>query len=219
MSESVPPSQQPERAPEPPPVHVPGEHGPGEHAPGEQGPGAGFRGRKGLVRLVPRGRGARWAALGAAVVIVAGGAAVAGVAVADRHSDRRPVGAREFRLSYEDGARRAGPGPGEYRAGERHQRTERGVPVPHDGSGDGGPRPALPKAAPAPLPSLGIAEAAGKAAGAVSGGTVESLRVVGQEGGGSAWAAVVIGPDGVRHAVTVSGADGTVTSNTVIPGR
>ncbi|MFD3803045.1 hypothetical protein ACFWSF_11195 [Streptomyces sp. NPDC058611] len=208
MSESVPPSQQPERAPEPTPVPAP------EHA-----PGAGFRGRKGLVRLVPRRRGARWAALGAAVVLVAGGVAVAAVAVADRHSDRRPVGAREFRISYEGGDRRGGPGPGEHRAGERRERTEPGVPAPRDGSGDGGLRPAPPKGAPAPLPSLGIAEAAGKAAGAVGGGKVESLRVVGQEGGGSAWAAVVLGPDGVRHAVTVSGTDGTVTGNTVISGR
>ncbi|WP_326586154.1 hypothetical protein [Streptomyces sp. NBC_01294] len=50
----------------------------------------------------------------------------------------------------------------------------------------------------------------------MTGGKVESLRVVGQEGGGSAWLAVVLGPDGVRHAVTVSGTDGTVTSNTTV---
>jgi hypothetical protein len=57
-----------------------------------------------------------------------------------------------------------------------------------------------------------------KAAAAVAGGRVESLRVVGQQGGGSAWLAVVIGPDGVRHDVTLSGADGAVTGNTVAAG-
>lgn len=208
MSESVPPSEQPERAPEPTFRPTP-----------ENAPETGARSRKGLVRLVPRQRGARWAALGAAVVIVGGGVAVAAVAVADRHSDRHPIGAREFRVRYEGGDQRAGAGPGEHRAGERRVRTEPGAPAPRDGSADGGVRPALPKGAPAPLPSLGIAEAAEKAAGAVSGGKVESLRVIGQEGGGSAWSAVVLGPDGVRHAVTVAGTDGTVTGNTVVPGR
>ncbi|MER5808310.1 hypothetical protein ABT143_08980 [Streptomyces sp. NPDC002033] len=46
------------------------------------------------------------------------------------------------------------------------------------------------------------------------GGKVESLRAVAQEGGGGAWRAVVLGQDGVRHAVIVSGADGTITGNT-----
>lgn len=63
--------------------------------------------------------------------------------------------------------------------------------------------------------ALPAAQAVDKAAGAVSGGKVESLRVVAQQGGGSAWQAVVLGPDGVRHAVTLAGADGTVTGNTV----
>ncbi|MEU9193186.1 hypothetical protein [Streptomyces hundungensis] len=54
-----------------------------------------------------------------------------------------------------------------------------------------------------------------KAAGAVPSGKVESLLVVAQQGGGSAWQAVVLGTDGIRHAVTLAGADGTVTSNTV----
>lgn len=43
--------------------------------------------------------------------------------------------------------------------------------------------------------------------------------MIGQEGGGSAWLAVVVGPDGVRHRVTLSGADGAVTGNTTVPGR
>ncbi|MCT9094076.1 hypothetical protein N4G70_35275 [Streptomyces sp. ASQP_92] len=69
--------------------------------------------------------------------------------------------------------------------------------------------------APAPLPALPAAQAVDKAAGAVSGGKVESLLVVTQQGDGSAWQAVVLGPDGVRHAVTLAGTDGTATSNTV----
>ncbi|MGW6984587.1 hypothetical protein ACWGE1_34915, partial [Streptomyces sp. NPDC054932] len=68
--------------------------------------------------------------------------------------------------------------------------------------------------APVPVPSLAIGDAAEKAAAAVPGGKVTALRAVAQEGGGSAWLAVVIGTDGVRHAVTVSGTDGTITSNT-----
>lgn len=67
----------------------------------------------------------------------------------------------------------------------------------------------------APLPSLPATQAVDKAAGAVSGGKVESLRVVVEQGGASAWDAVVLGPDGVRHDVTLSGSDGTVTGNSV----
>ncbi|MCY0943189.1 hypothetical protein [Streptomyces antarcticus] len=215
MSESVPSSEQPERVPEPTPGPVPG-----------SAPETGSRSRKRLGGLVPRHRGARWAAAAAAVVIVGGGIAVVAVAAADRHPDRHRSGAFEFRARGEggEGGRRGGAGAGEFRArefraGERLVRTEPGAPGPREGSADAGPRPVSPKGAPAPLPSLGIGEAAQKAAGAVSGGKVESLRVVGQKGGGSAWSAVVLGPDGVRHAVTVSGTDGTVTGNTVVPGR
>ncbi|MFD4910124.1 hypothetical protein [Kitasatospora purpeofusca] len=47
------------------------------------------------------------------------------------------------------------------------------------------------------------------------GGKVESLHPVSVTGGGRAWQAVVLGPDGVRHAVTVDGATLAITSNTV----
>ncbi|MFG2981160.1 hypothetical protein ACGFYQ_07840 [Streptomyces sp. NPDC048258] len=207
MSESVPPSEQPENA-----------------------PGPGVRKRVPLGRLVPRSKGARWAALGAAAVIVGGGAVA--VAVAEHHDDR----ARAFGGPH---AAWAGPGhesegkrgPGD--AGEKRERMrfdmkglgpkELGALKERGGKGGGHGVPGAPgdsaKAAPLPLPSLAIGQAAEKAAGAVEGGKVESVRVVAQEGGGSAWLAVVIGPDGVRHAVTVSGTDGTVTGNTTLTAR
>ncbi|MGW0753569.1 hypothetical protein [Streptomyces sp. NPDC002587] len=203
---SVPPSEQPESTPEP-----------------------GVRKRAPLGRLVPRSKGARWAALGAAAVIVGGGAAA--VAVAGHHDGQ--VGAHGGpRMAWagpgHEGEGKRGPGkPGEPGGpGEKRERMRldlRGMGPGQPGTlkehgakgGPGGPG----KAAPAPLPSLAIGQAAEKAAGAVEGGKVESLRVVAQEGGGSAWRAVVIGPDGVRHAVTVSGTDGTVTGNTTLTGH
>jgi hypothetical protein len=45
---------------------------------------------------------------------------------------------------------------------------------------------------------------------------VESLAVVAEQGGGSAWQAVVVGTDGVRHRVTIDGAGGSITGNTVV---
>jgi hypothetical protein len=72
--------------------------------------------------------------------------------------------------------------------------------------------------APEPLPSLPADQAALKAAAAVAGGKVESLEVVPEQGGGSAWQTTVIGTDGVRHLVTVDGTSGTVTGNTAIGG-
>ncbi|MFD3720798.1 hypothetical protein [Streptomyces sp. NPDC058674] len=195
MSQSFPPSEQPESAPEP----VSGA-------------------RKGLVRFVPRRTGARWAALGAAVVVVAAAAGAVGVAVADNDRDRAFGGPRAARFDHEGGERRALKGPGEPRTGERLAGKERTGPH-REGPAGGAARGIVPKGAPAPLPSLAIAAAAEKAAGAVSGGKVESLRVVPQDGGGSAWLAVVLGPDGVRHAVTVSGTDGAITGNTTVGGR
>lgn len=61
-------------------------------------------------------------------------------------------------------------------------------------------------------------QAAQKAAGAVTGGKVASLLSVAEQGGGSAWQATVVGPDGVHHLVTVDGTSGTITSNTTIGG-
>ncbi|WP_412075018.1 hypothetical protein ACLF6K_02690 [Streptomyces xanthophaeus] len=208
MSESNPPSAQPE---------------PSEHQQSASGaPAAGARGRAALGRLVPRSKGARWAALGTAVVVVGGG--VTAVAVAGHHHEHGDRGPRiAVAVPGHEGLlkrRLEGMGPGQDRE-EGAPGRKKGSPEEHKVFGDreapggwGGLSKAAP--APAPLPSLAIGEAAEKAAGAVTGGKVESLRVVAQEGGGSAWLAVVLGPDGVRHAVTVSGTDGTVSSNTTL---
>ncbi|MEW2415510.1 hypothetical protein AB0953_17570 [Streptomyces sp. NPDC046866] len=169
------------------------------------------QGRARLVRLVREGR-ARWVALGL-VVAVGGGAAA--VAVAEHHHGERGHArfAAEGREHGHGGKQAGGPF-----AGKRHKSGE---PAVVDGK-RGWPAPAAPGQraggglkAPAPLPSLPAAQALEKAAAAVEGGKVEALRSVPQEGGKSGWLAVVIGPDGVRHAVTLSGEDGTVTSNSV----
>ncbi|MFE9633595.1 hypothetical protein [Streptomyces sp. NPDC006463] len=203
MSESVPPSEQPENAPEP-----------------------GARGRVPLGRLVPRSKGARWAALGAAAVIVGGGAAA--VAVAGHHDGRvRAHEGPHMAWAGPDHEGQGKRGPGDAREKRERMRLDlKGMGPKEPGAlkghglmgGPGGPGDHA-KAAPLPLPSLAIGQAAEKAAAAVEGGKVEGLRVVAQEGGGSAWRAVVIGADGVRHAVTVSGTDGTVTGNSVLTGH
>ncbi|MFE6912014.1 hypothetical protein [Streptomyces erythrochromogenes] len=206
MSESVPP----------PPEQLP-----------QNAPETGARKRVALTRLVPRGRRTRWVAAGAVVVVVGGG--LAAVAAAEHHHhDRAGRGPHTIRFEAGPGggAERGpqGGAPGEQRAGKApggedgpRVRERFGHPdAPgrsegRDGSGKDG-------RAPAPLPSLAIGDAAGKAAAAVPGGKVESLRAVAQEGGGGAWRAVVLGPDGVRHVVTVSGTDGTITGNTTLGG-
>ncbi|MEV8524278.1 hypothetical protein AB0451_08970 [Streptomyces sp. NPDC052000] len=176
----------------------PPEHpvGPGEEAAGPTGKAAGRRGR--FTRLTRQGR-MRWVALGL-VVLIGGGAAAA--AVAEHHHEERAGG----RYAAEGRDHRGGPETD----GRHGAKKMREAGQDRQGSAAG----SLAQA-PAPLPALPAAQAVDKATGAVSGGKVESLRVVAQQGGGSAWQAVVLGPDGVRHSVTLAGADGTVTSNTV----
>ncbi|MER6444315.1 hypothetical protein DEJ51_00490 [Streptomyces venezuelae] len=205
MSDSVPPSGQAETAALSAPVTA---------------PEAGARKSAALGRLVPRGKRTRWAAAGAVAVVVVGGATA--VAVAGHHD-------HHMRVERGPHTARAVPGPegglrgGPHAAGPQHERQQGepgrpagprtpGEPRPGGAEGRGGFAKEAP--APAPIPSLAIGEAAEKAAAAVPGGKVAGLRAVAQEGGGSAWLAVVIGSDGVRHAVTVSGTDGTITSNT-----
>ncbi|GGP98169.1 hypothetical protein ACIRSJ_35070 [Streptomyces virginiae] len=208
---------------------------PPEQPPGNA-PEAGARKRVVLSRLVPRGRRARWVAAGAVVVVVGGG--VAAVAAAEHHhherADRAPHMLR-FDSDHGGGLKRGpqGGAPDD----ERARKAPGGEDGPEARKRFGHPEaPGLPGApgrfegreghggygkgaqAPAPLPSLSIGDAAAKAAAAVAGGKVESLRPVAQDGGGSAWLAVVLGPDGVRHAVTVSGTDGTITGNTALGG-
>ncbi|MFD4598215.1 PepSY domain-containing protein [Streptomyces sp. NPDC058464] len=71
--------------------------------------------------------------------------------------------------------------------------------------------------APAPLPTVSATAAIEAAGKAVPGSRTEALRVVAEQGGGSAWEVEVLGTDGVRHLVTIDGATGTVTGNTVAP--
>ncbi|MEU5422452.1 hypothetical protein ACH4UT_16335 [Streptomyces sp. NPDC020799] len=143
-------------------------------------------------RLV-RGRPARWVAAGAAVLVIGGGAA----AVAHHHE-------------------------GEEGHGHGHDRRtaagDRGWHDGRDGREDGRDSGRDGHAAPAPLPSANAADAMAKAASAVPGGKVESLNPVGEQGGGRAWRVVVLGGDGVRHAVTVDGVGDTITGNTVLGG-
>ncbi|MEU2832621.1 hypothetical protein ABZ667_28850 [Streptomyces lavendulae] len=182
---------------------------------GQSAPEAGSGGRKRLARVLPRGRGGRWAAAGVAAAVIVGGGAAA-VAVAGHHHERVGKGPR---FEWAEGGHEGGHGHAHEGKGER-MAHRRGAPEIRDGADAlaGAPKGSQ-KSAPAPLPSLPIGQAAEKAAGAVSGGKVETLRPVVQEGGGSAWLAVVLGPDGVRHAVTVSGSDGTVSGNVTLNGR
>ncbi|GAA3256162.1 hypothetical protein [Streptomyces lavendulae] len=202
MSEFYPPSEPSEKS--------------GQSAP-EAEAGSGGRGR--LARVLPRGRGGRWAAAGVAAAVIVGGGAAA-VAVAGHHHERVGKGPR---FEWAEGGHEGGHGHGREGKGER-MAHRKGAPEIRDGADalagtPKGIRKGTQKSAPAPLPSLPIGQAAEKAAGAVSGGKVESLRPVAQEGGGSAWLAVVLAPDGVRHAVTVSGSDGTVSGNVTLNDR
>lgn len=222
-----------------PPEHAPAVPGEGEvqAAGGPAGKATGRGARfAGFTRFAREGRG-RWVALGL-VVAAAGGAGAAVVAVADHDHDVRLTRAERMwdRFDVErqgDGALTAPlparPGkPGEPgKPGLRGQKGERGA-FPQDGPGlpgmpegvdgvDGEERTVVERQdrAPVPLPALPAAQALSKAEAAVPGGKAEALRAIAQEGGGSAWRVVVLGSDGVRHAVTLAGDDGTVTSNTV----
>ncbi|WP_030731682.1 hypothetical protein [Streptomyces sp. NRRL S-237] len=207
MSDSVPPSEQPETAAVTTPATA---------------PEAGSRKSAALGRLVPGGKRARWVAAGAVAVVVVGGAAA--VAVAGHHDHHMRVERGPHMAWAGPGAEGGLRGGGPHAAEPRHEQEEAGPGRPagpkapgepgRPGGADGRGGFAKEAPAPAPIPSLGIGEAAEKAAAAVPGGKVAALRAVAQEGGGSAWLAVVIGSDGVRHAVTVSGTDGTITSNT-----
>ncbi|MET9962482.1 hypothetical protein ABZ128_26035 [Streptomyces sp. NPDC006326] len=173
------------------------------------------RGR--LVRLAREGR-TRWVALG--LVVLVGGGAVAVAAAEHDHGRREHARAR---LAAEGRGHHRGELPFDGRTGPKHSKEGKpgaGVPGWPDKAGPGaGSRAGGARKAPVALPALPAAQALEKAVAAVSGGKAEALRVVPQEGGGSAWQAVVLGPDGVRHAVTLSGEDGTVTGNTPVTGK
>ncbi|WP_033216661.1 PepSY domain-containing protein [Kitasatospora phosalacinea] len=164
-----------------------------------------------------RGRAARWGGGIAAAALLVGGGAVA-VAAAGHH------GHHGGKVSARDGER----GEHDARGGKRHERGGRDWRAGRSGEGRSGgearpdhrtdrrDRPG--PGAPAPLPPLSAADAVAKATAAVPGGRTESLRPATTDGGGRAWQVVVLGPDGVRHLVTVDGVDGTLTGNTVLGG-
>ncbi|MQS11035.1 hypothetical protein F7Q99_01735 [Streptomyces kaniharaensis] len=105
-----------------------------------------------------------------------------------------------------------------HREGGRHQGGEQRGPGSRE-QGDRGSREEgglAGRTAPAPLPSVAASTALEKAQGAVPGGRAESLRCTAQQGGSVGWAVVVVGQDGVRHLVTVDGASGELTGNTVV---
>ncbi|MFE2283993.1 hypothetical protein ACFXDJ_07465 [Streptomyces sp. NPDC059443] len=185
-------------------------------------PGRGAR----LVRFTREGR-ARWVALGLVVAAAAGTAGVAAVVVADHDHGRTRAERVWDRFDMEskgDGPRMA-PGPG--RPGLKGEKggkdgSERsGKQGREHGQGQGREQGTVvdrQDKAPVPLPALPAAQALAKAEAAVPGGKAEALRAIAQEGGGSAWRVVVLGSDGVRHVVTLAGADGAVTGNNV-PGE
>lgn len=176
---------------------------------GEDGPGVTAKKRVGGFR--PRGRRARWAVAGAAAVVVIGGGAAA--AAIHHHEEE---GRDDHKVA----------SAGDHERGEDSREDSEGRDGGHGRGRDGEHGPARAGAfrdpstagAPAPLPALSAADAVGKAAAAVSDGKVESLAPVAEQGGGRAWRIVVVGPDGVRHAVTVDGTSGTLTGNTVLGG-
>lgn len=178
--------------------------GTGETLPQEEpkaaGAGAG-RTRTGRAGRWVRCRSVRWVAAGAAVLVIGGGAAAA---VAHHHEGEEGHGHGHGRTAAaDDRGRHDGWDERDNRNNRdgREGRQESGRDV---------------HAAPAPLPSTNAADAMNKASSAVSGGKVESLSPVTQQGGGRAWRVVVLGPDGVRHAVTIDGAGDTITGNTVL---
>ncbi|MFB7948491.1 hypothetical protein ACFC6L_26640 [Kitasatospora phosalacinea] len=162
-------------------------------------------------RVLPgwlRGRAARWGGGVAVAALLVGGGAAA-VAAAGHHGHQGQHGGKASARDGEHDGPRHGDGP----RGGRHDRGGREGPAGQRKQEQRQGRPA-----PAPLPSLAAADAVAKAAAAVPDGRVESLRAVATTDGGRAWQAVVLGPDGVRHLVTVDGSTGEPTGNTVLDG-
>ncbi|MFD7084184.1 hypothetical protein [Streptomyces sp. NPDC059918] len=196
---------------------------PGEAKTAAEAGAAGADGRGRLARLAREGR-TRWVALGAVVVI---GGGLAAVAVAEHGHDhvRGGFAAKVRAHGPGEGPMGGRPGPMTHKGGEPEVVDgDRAFPDENGAAGrgpagrepGGGRAGGFAKGAPAPLPALSAAQAVEKATAAVEGGKLESLRPVTQQGGGSAWLAVVLGTDGVRHAVTLAGADGAVTGNTAV---
>ncbi|MFJ6833175.1 PepSY domain-containing protein [Streptomyces sp. NPDC091209] len=162
--------------------------------------------RKRLPRLPKLGR-SRWLALGVGVVLL-GGAVVGAAAVAEHDRGERGDRMRvEAVPGWKGGGERRVRGEGGFKIEDSRtrQNSESGQ---DDQNGESG-------LAPAPVPAVSAAKAIDAAGKAVPGGKPDALRVVVQQGGGSGWEVEVLGTDGVRHLVTLDGATGTVTGNTV----
>ena len=168
--------------------------------------------RRGAVRRVVSGRRSRWVVGGVVALLLVGGSAAV-TAAAVHHDGERvavavgPDGLPGLKRMIAEGA--VGPGGAVVVKGGQVVQVPGGVV-------SAVPGPVGQSVAPAPLPSLAADQAVTKAQAAVTGGKVESLTSVPEQGGGSAWQAVVLGPDGVRHLVTLDGASGGVTSNTAL---
>jgi hypothetical protein len=158
-----------------------------------------------------RGRSKRWVVVGAAAVVLGGAAA----AVAVHHEHEGHGDGRRWAAGDQEQSEGQGRQENQGRHGQHGHQGHQGNQGREARSGDAADSRAG-AVAPAPLPATDAADAVAKASAAVSGGKVESLAPVGEQGGGRAWQAVVLGPDGVRHAVTVDGSNGTVTGNTVL---
>ncbi|MFF7597210.1 hypothetical protein [Streptomyces mirabilis] len=205
MSQPEPPQQQPESTPDSP-VELP----------------KSAKSAKTFRARLPRVSRRRGTVLGAAVLL----AAAAGAAVVVHHDHgekgdhgrfaaehRRADGRDDRQGAY--GQARGGRGGrhGESRLDGNSQGTQNSQ---SSQSGQEG-QSAAGTLAPAPLPAVSAAAAIEAAGKAVPDSKTEALRVVAEQGGGSAWEVEVLGTDGVRHLVTIDGAGGTVTGNTVAP--
>ncbi|WP_055493206.1 PepSY domain-containing protein [Streptomyces sp. TP-A0356] len=182
--------------------------------------------RKLFWRRLPRLGRSRVVAVGAAVVLL-GGAAVGAAALAEHHHEGRGghdrVAAEQDRRGGDetrggdtrdgDEGRFRGHGNGRGTDGGQDDKSQ----AAQGTQGTQGAQGTQGNLAPAPVPAVAADKAVQAATKAVPGGKADALRVVGQQGGGSAWEVEVLGTDGVRHLVTIDGASGSVTGNTVAP--
>ncbi|KAF5995917.1 hypothetical protein [Streptomyces sp. WAC00263] len=202
MSQPEPPQQQPESTPDSP-VELP----------------KSAKSAKTFRARLPRVSRRRGTVLGAAVLLAA--AAGAAVVVHHDHGERGDHGrfAAEHRRADGRDDRQGAYGQARGGRGGRHGESRldgNSQGTQNSQSGQEG-QSAAGTLAPAPLPAVSAAAAIEAAGKAVPDSKTEALRVVAEQGGGSAWEVEVLGTDGVRHLVTIDGAGGTVTGNTVAP--
>lgn len=170
---------------------------------------------------LPRVSRRRGTVLGVAVLLAAAAAAGAVAVVHHDHGEKGDHGrfAAEHRRADGRDDRQGAYGQARGGRGGRHGESRldgNSQGTQNSQSGQEG-QSAAGTLAPAPLPAVSAAAAIEAAGKAVSDGKTEALRVVAEQGGGSAWEVEVLGTDGVRHLVTIDGATGTVTGNTVAP--